>query len=111
MKKSFNPKIRIMKTNSYELLVNATGTLMQQHAFDHLSDEKLSRMQSYLHRLSKQSGTASMDREKKELFKLFDEADLYNESTTPQSLHQWQAAMSCFGKTATQGLLLEVVEG
>ena len=35
-----------MKTTSYDLLVNATGQLMQQHAFDHLSDEKLSRMQS-----------------------------------------------------------------
>ncbi len=98
-----------MKTNSYELLVNATGQLMQQHAFDHLSDEKLSRMQHYLHRLGKQN--AILDREKKELFQLFSEADLYTETTTPQSLQQWQTAMSCFGKTASQGSLLEPLEG
>jgi len=40
-----------MKTNSYQLLVNATGQLLQQHAFDHLSDEKLFRMNQCLHEL------------------------------------------------------------
>ena len=40
-----------MKTNSSELLVNATGQLMQQHIFDHLSDEKLAKMNSCLQKL------------------------------------------------------------
>jgi hypothetical protein len=29
-----------MKTKNHQLLVNAAGQLMQEHAFDHLSDEK-----------------------------------------------------------------------
>lgn len=66
-------------------------------------------MQHYLHRLGKQN--SFLDREKRELFQLFSEADLYNETTTPQTMHQWQAAMSCFGKNTMQGNLLEQMEG
>lgn len=95
-----------MKTNSYQLLVNATGQLMQQHAFDHLSDEKLSRMQQCLHRLGKLNPNDRLDAIETELFDLFGEADLYIETTTPQSMYQWQAAMSCFGKNITQSALL-----
>lgn len=86
-----------MKTNSSELLVNATGQLMQQHIFDHLSDEKLAKMNSCLQKLGNHSGLGT-DHVEKELFDLFGEADLFAETTTPQSLHQWQSVMSYFGK-------------
>ena len=87
-----------MKTSSYTLLVNATGQLLQQHAFDHLSDEKLSRMNSCLHQLGRQSVTADLRSVETELLNYCREANLYVETTTPQSLHQWYAAMSCFGE-------------
>jgi hypothetical protein len=86
-----------MKTNSSELLVNATGQLMQQHIFDHLSDEKLAKMNSCLQKLGNHS-SLEKDHIEKELFDLFGEADLFAETTTPQSLHQWQSVMSYFGK-------------
>lgn len=86
-----------MKTTSYELLVNATGQLMQQHAFDHLSDEKLSRMHSCFRRIGESAGNADMAGTETELLSLCSEVNLYVESATIQSLHQWYAAMSCFG--------------
>ena len=49
-----------MKTTSYQMLVNAAGQLMQQHAFDHLSDEKLSRMHSCIRQLGQSSGNHEM---------------------------------------------------
>jgi hypothetical protein len=90
-----------MKNSSYQLLVNAAGQLLQQHAFDHLSDEKLSRMNSCLHKLGQQSSNA-------ELLNYCREANLYVETATPQSLHQWYAAMSCFGESVMP--LVEEVE-
>ncbi|MBY0481160.1 MAG: hypothetical protein K2Q21_07380 [Chitinophagaceae bacterium] len=100
-----------MKTKSYQLLVNATGQLMQQHVFDHLSDEKLFRMNHCLRQLGNQNSGIASDGIEDELFKLFGEANLYTETTTPQSVHQWQAAMSCFGKTIMQtSALVEEVE-
>jgi hypothetical protein len=97
-----------MKTTSYSLLVNATGQLLQQHAFDHLSDEKLSRMNSCLHKLGSQPATEDLRSVETELLTYCREANLYVETTTPQSLHQWYAAMSCFGEPVM--LLLEEVE-
>ena len=92
-----------MKTTSYELLVNAAGQLMQQHAFDHLSDEKLSRMHSCFRRIGESADNAAMASAETELLSLCSEANLYVESATTQSLHQWYAAMSCFGDlTANQ---------
>ncbi len=88
-----------MKTTSYSLLVNAAGQLLQQHAFDHLSDEKLSRMNSCLHKLGNQPVSAELRSVETELLNYCREANLYVETTTPQSLHQWYAAMSCFGET------------
>ncbi len=85
-----------MKTTSYELLVNAAGQLMQQHAFDHLSDEKLSRMQSCFRRIGESADKTKMAIAETELLSLCSEANLYVETTTTQSLHQWYAAMSCF---------------
>jgi len=76
-----------MKINSYQLLVNATGQLMQQHAFDHLSDEKISRMQQCLHRLGKQNANNELNTLKTEFFNLFGEADLFTETTNPQTLY------------------------
>ncbi len=88
-----------MKTTSYQLLVNAAGQLMQQHAFDHLSDEKLSRMHSCIRRIGGSSGSVEVETE---FLSLCSEANLYVETTTTQSLHQWFAAMSCFGLNAAQ---------
>ena len=91
-----------MKTTSYALLVNAAGQLMQQHAFDHLSDEKLVRMHSCIRRIGESPCHTEMKEAESELLSLCSEANLYVETTTPQSLHQWFAAMSCFGLAATQ---------
>jgi hypothetical protein len=87
-----------MKTNSSELLVNATGQLMQQHIFDHLSDEKLAKMNACLQQLGNHNSALVANRLEQQLFDLFGEADLFAETTTPQSIHQWQSVMSCFGK-------------
>ena len=87
-----------MKTPSYQLLVSATGQLLQQHAFDHFSDEKLMRMNSCLHKLGMQSATTDLRNIEAELLNYCREANLYVDTTTPQSLHQWYAAMSCFGE-------------
>ena len=90
-----------MKTTSYQLLANAAGQLMQQHAFDHLSDEKLSRMHSCIRRIGEPGDSASLAEAESELLDICSEANLYVETTTTQSLHQWYAAMSCFGMGAT----------
>lgn len=91
-----------MKTTSYELLVNAAGQLMHQHAFDHLSDEKLSRMHSCIRRIGESGDNTEMANAETELLSLCSEANLFVETTTTQSLHQWHAAMSYFGLMATQ---------
>lgn len=95
-----------MKTTSYEMLVNAAGQLMQQHAFDHLSDEKLSRMHSCLRRIGKSADNAEMASAETELLSLCSEVNLYVETATTQSIHQWYAAMSCFGLTATHPVVM-----
>jgi hypothetical protein len=87
-----------MKTTSYQLLVNAAGQLMQQHAFDHLSDEKLSRMHSCIRRIGESEDSSTLAEAENELLDICSEANLYIETTTTQSLHQWYAAMSCYGK-------------
>lgn len=92
-----------MKTNSYQMLVNAAGQLMQQHAFDHLSDEKLSRMHSCIRQLGQSGSNHEMTPVETEFLNLCSEANLFVETTTTQSLHQWYAAMNCFGMT-TQNL-------
>ena len=86
-----------MKTTSYQMLVNAAGQLMQQHAFDHLSDEKLSRMHSCIRQLGQSSGNHEMTTVETEFLNLCSEANLYVETATTQSLHQWYAAMNCLG--------------
>ena len=92
-----------MKTRSEQLLVNATGQLMHDHAFDHLSDEKLNQMRQSFKRLADKK-TSLKDRAKHQvaLLGLCSEADLYTETTTPQSLQQWYAVMHCFGLNADQ---------
>lgn len=90
-----------MRTRSELLLVNAAGKLMHDHAFDHLSDEKLNRIRQSFKRLA-DNKTSQLDRTKhqNELLDLCSEADLYTETTTPQSLQQWYAVMHCFGLDA-----------
>ena len=91
-----------MKNSSYLMLVNAAGQLMQQHAFDHLSDEKLSRMHSCIHQLGQSGSNHEMTTIETEFLNLCSEANLYVETTTTQSLHQWYAAMNCFGMLPMQ---------
>lgn len=88
-----------MKTRSYTLLVNATGQLLQQHAFDHLSDEKLSRMNSCLHKLGNQHQHGDLRKVEHELLAYCKEANLYVDTATPQSLQQWFAVMSSYGES------------
>lgn len=90
-----------MKTTSYELLVNAAGQLMQQHAFDHLSDEKLSRMQSCFRCIGESENNEELAGAESDLLSLCAEANLYVETATPQSIQQWHTAMSYFGLMAT----------
>lgn len=87
-----------METKSYSLLINVAGQLLQQHAFDHLSDEKLGRMNSCLHKLMQPLMAAEKRSVEKELLNYCREVNLFIETATPQSLHQWYAAMSCFGE-------------
>lgn len=88
-----------MKTTSYALLVNAAGQLIQQHAFDHLPDEKLSRMYGCFRCINESDKADEIADAEAELLSLCSEANLYVETATPQSIHQWQAAMSYFGLT------------
>ncbi len=89
-----------MKTTSYELLVNAAGQLIQQHAFDHLPDERMSRMYSCFRCIGESENLAEIAGAETELLDICSEANLYVETATPQSLHQWQTAMHYFGLTA-----------
>ena len=92
-----------MKTQTEQLLVNAAGQLMHEHAFDHLSDEKLNRIRESFKRLS-DNKTSRVDRTKhqNDLLGLCREADLYTETTTPQLLQQWFAVMNCFSLQGDQ---------
>jgi hypothetical protein len=87
-----------MKNVPSLLLVNATGQLLQQHAFDHLSDDKLSRMHNCLHSLQNRSNTNNerMNIEN-ELIGLCSEADLYTDTVNPQAMHEWHKIMSFIG--------------
>lgn len=96
-----------MKTTSYALLVNAAGQLIQQHAFDHLPDEKLSRMYGCFRCINESENFAEIADAETELLNLCSEANLYVETATPQSIHQWQAAMSYFGLTVNPAVVSE----
>lgn len=96
-----------MKTTSYELLVNAAGQLIQQHAFDHFTDEKLSRMYSCFRCIGESENNAEIAGAESELLSLCSEANLYVETATPQSIHQWHTAMSYFGLTAAPAVVSE----
>jgi len=99
-----------MKTTSYELLVNAAGQLMQQHAFDHFTDEKLSRMYSCFRCIGESVNNAEIAGVESELLSLCSEANLYVETATPQSIHQWHTAMSYFGLTVAPAVVSEEAE-
>ena len=87
-----------MKTAS-QLLVNTTGVLLQNHAFDHLPDEKLSQIRKSFFRLTNEKHSLSeRKKHETELLNLYAEADLFTETTSPQSMHQWQTVMNCFGR-------------
>lgn len=98
-----------MRTKSFQLLVTATGNLLQQHAFDHLSDEKLSRMNQCISRLNRSGLLADLTLAEEELLELYGEANLYTETATPASIQQWLTVMNSFGKNIMpdQGLLEE----
>ncbi|MBX9735194.1 MAG: hypothetical protein K2X37_14150, partial [Chitinophagaceae bacterium] len=74
------------------------GKLLQQHAFDHLSDEKLSKMNRCISKLNQRSLLIDRNHVESELLELCCEANLYSETTTPQVLQQWMAVMNSFGK-------------
>lgn len=97
-KLEFANKYLTMKTAS-QLLVNTTGILLQNHAFDHLPDEKLSLIRKSFFRLTNEKHSLS-ERKQHEtaLLNLYAEADLFTETTSPQSMHQWQTVMNCFGR-------------
>ncbi|MBN8838040.1 MAG: hypothetical protein J0I09_12325 [Sphingobacteriia bacterium] len=87
-----------MQNTTYSMLVNAAGQLMQQHAFDHLSDDKLSRIRQSFQRLSNEkASTQEKLKHGNELLSLCGEADLFNDMATPQALQQWFAVVNCFG--------------
>jgi len=82
------------------MLLQATGCLMQHHAFDHLPENKLSRIRQCMNQTShKPSDNALMHSQQNDLLELFCEADIFSETITPQSLDQWLATMHYFGKS------------
>ncbi len=87
-----------MKKIKQQLLVSSTGKLLQEHAFDHLSDEKLGRMNSCLSKLNKTALCTELVAVENELLELYGEANLYNETASPAAMHQWFTVMSNFGK-------------
>lgn len=92
-----------MKTNFGNLLVNATGQLLQEHAFDHLSDEKRFRMNQCLSQLNQPLIAAKRNSAEHELLQLYGEANLYTETATPQSVQQWLLVMNLLGNHSRPG--------
>ena len=97
-----------MQNNNYNMLVDAAGQLMQQHAFDHLPDEKLTCLRESFKKLVDNEIT-SVQKQKhgNDLLNLCSEADLYTETATQQGLQQWYALMNCFGIENNAGILNE----
>lgn len=91
-----------MKTNFHRLLVNATGQLMHEHAFDHLSDEKLSRMNTCMRQLNQSGLIVNNSIVEYELLELCREANLYIETASPHSVQQWLFVMNCIGNDSTK---------
>ncbi len=97
-----------MKRSNNFLLVNAAGQLMQEHAFDHLSNDKLSRMNNCMRQLLQDEITIRERKEREnELLNFCLEADLFDESVTIQTLHQWQTAISYYGLSAEPVMLMQ----
>lgn len=97
-----------MKTQNHNLLVNAAGQLMQEHAFDHLSDEKLARMNKCICDLNHHELTIKKSKAAFELLQLCSEANLYSETASAHSMHQLLSVMHQFGNRTMPDLgLLE----
>lgn len=87
-----------MKTVSEQLLVNAAGHLMHDHAFDHLPDEKINRLRLSFKKLADESTAATERRQHQhELLDICSEADLFTDEGNPQTLQQWYAVMYSLG--------------
>jgi len=97
-----------MQNNTYHMLVNAAGHLMQEHAFDHLPDEKLNRLRQSFRRLAS-SKTSSSEKQKhgNELLNICSKADLFTETATQQSLQQWYTVMNCLGVSSNTAVIDE----
>ena len=86
-----------------QLLVDTTGKLLQDHAFNHLSDDKINLIRRSFRRLA--DGNTSLHERRKhetDLLNFYSEADLFTETTSLQSIHQWQTVMNYFGRHADQ---------
>ncbi len=93
-----------MKTENHHLLVNAAGQLMQEHAFDHLSDEKLAKMNKCIRDLNHQGLAVKKSKAEFELLQLCSEANLYTETASAHSVHQLLSLMHRFGNRAMPDL-------
>jgi hypothetical protein len=93
-----------MKTKQYSLLVNAAGQLMQEHAFDHLSDEKLAKMNRCIRDLNQYGLGNQQSKAEMELLQLCTEANLYTETASAYSVHQLLTVLHQFGKRAMPDL-------
>jgi hypothetical protein len=87
-----------MKTKNHQLLVNAAGQLMQEHAFDHLSDEKLAKMNRCIRDLNHHGLGIKQSKAEIELLQLCTEANLYTETASAYSIHQLLSVLHQFGK-------------
>ena len=85
-----------MKTYYYHLLVTAAGKLIQEHAFDHLSDEKLLRMNRCKNESNNRAITSNNYIAENELLQLCIKANLYFETTSFQSMQKLLSVMNVF---------------
>jgi hypothetical protein len=94
-----------MKTSS-QLLLNTTGTLLKEHAFDHLPDDKINLIRKSFQRLADMNiPLQERNRHQNDLLNYYSEADLLTESTTPHVIHQWQTVMSVFGRNQDHNII------
>ena len=98
--------------NNAQILVTITGKLLQDHAFDHLSDENISRLRESFNKLSQMNSSLKEHaKHQNDLLHFYTDADIYSDTSSQQSVHNWCRIMAMYGKSlehhADSGILDE----